>query len=219
MDQGRALERGGAGAGRRWDDTTRHNTLTFPPSDRAPTPRTFPTTSSSYGDLSVMSEFVHFACTSEDINNLSYALMVKEAHKDVLGPAMDEVVQTVGDRAHELAAVPMLARTHGQPATPTTVGKELANFAFRMARQRRQVQQVPIMGKMNGAVGNFNAHVVAYPDIDWGALNRGFIEDRLGLEYNPYSTQIEPHDFIAEFFDGVARFNNVLMDLDRDMWM
>ena len=115
--------------------------------------------------------------------------------------------------------VPMLARTHGQPATPTTVGKELANFAYRLSRQRTQVNAVPLMGKINGAVGNFNAHIVAYPEVDWVALNRGFIEDRLGLVYNPYTTQIEPHDFVAELFDAVARFNTVLLDLDRDMWM
>ena len=173
---------------------------------------------SAHAELAGVSEFIHFACTSEDINNLSYALMLQRARKDVVLPAMDSVIDGLRDVAHKHAAVPMLARTHGQPATPTTMGKEMANFAFRLGRQRKQFAAVDIMGKFNGAVGNLNAHAVAYPEIDWRELSESFVEDSLGLVHNPYTTQIEPHDFVAELFDSAARFNNVLLDFNRDAW-
>ena len=176
-----------------------------------------------------LAEFTHFACTSEDINNLAYGTLLTRAREDVLLPAMDEVIATVAAAAGRYADIPMLARTHGQSATPTTVGKELANFAHRLARQRDQVAAVPVFGKVNGAVGNFNAHVVAYPPagdagvpegdaVDWPAFARAFVEGRLGLRHNDYTTQIEPHDFLAEIFAATSRFNTVLLDFDRDMW-
>lgn len=165
-----------------------------------------------------ISEWLHFACTSEDISNLSYALMLQEARARIVLPAMNEVVERVTALAHKFADVPMLGRTHGQAATPTTVGKEMANFAYRLCRQRAQYASVAVMGKINGAVGNFNAHALAYPKIDWPRAAQEFIERDLGLVYNPYTTQIEPHDFIAEMFDAIARFNTVLLDMDRDMW-
>jgi adenylosuccinate lyase len=178
-------------------------------------------------ELGALSEFLHFACTSEDVNNLAYALMVGEARRDVLLPAMLALVARCADAAEALADVPMLSRTHGQPATPTTMGKEWANFAFRLARQAAQVRDVPLLGKFNGAVGSFNAHVCAYPapapggaagGVDWPAAARELVEKRLGLAYNPYSTQIEPHDWLAELFDATGRFNTVLLGLDRDAW-
>jgi adenylosuccinate lyase len=162
-------------------------------------------------------EFVHFACTSEDINNLSYALMLRESRERVMLPRLDALVEALRALARRHAAVPMLARTHGQPATPTTLGKEMANFAHRLARARSRIAAVPILGKMNGAVGNYNAHLVAYPDFDWERFARRFVE-RLGLEFNAYTTQIEPHDWIAELLDAYARANSVLLDLDRDLW-
>ncbi|MBA1145483.1 adenylosuccinate lyase [Ectothiorhodospiraceae bacterium WFHF3C12] len=162
-------------------------------------------------------EFVHFACTSEDINNLAYALMLREARNDVLLPAMDGIIDTLAGMARALAEVPMLSRTHGQSASPTTLGKELANVVHRLRRQREYVARAPVLGKINGAVGNFNAHVVAYPEVDWPALAERYVVG-LGLEWNPYTTQIEPHDYIAELFDAVARFNVVLIDLCRDIW-
>ncbi|HEY8540656.1 MAG TPA: adenylosuccinate lyase [Steroidobacteraceae bacterium] len=162
-------------------------------------------------------EFVHFACTSEDINNLSYALMLKEARDQVLLSRLDTVITRLRTLAHANAAVPMMSRTHGQPATPTTLGKEIANFIYRLQRQRKRFAAVSIEGKINGAVGNFNAHVVAYPNVDWPALGRRFVES-LGLTWNPYTTQIEPHDWTAEYFDALARINTVLIDLCRDMW-
>jgi len=168
-------------------------------------------------ELEAVSEFIHFACTSEDINNLAWALMLREARTQALLPAMDELIDRVSQLADELADVPMLARTHGQPASPTTLGKEMANVAFRLRRQREQVVMVPLLGKINGAVGNYNAHLVAYPEVDWPALARSFIRD-LGLDWNPYTTQIEPHDWIAELFDATTRFNTVLTDLCRDIW-
>ena len=168
-------------------------------------------------ELAAVSEFVHFACTSEDINNLAYALMLREARTQALLPAMDELVDRVAELSHALADQPMLARTHGQPASPTTLGKELANVAFRLRRQREQVVMVPLLGKINGAVGNYNAHLVAYPEVDWPGLAQRFVRG-LGLDWNAYTTQIEPHDFIAEFFDATARFNTVLVDLSRDIW-
>jgi len=168
-------------------------------------------------ELSQASEFIHFACTSEDINNLSYALMLRAARNQVLLPTMDAVITAITRLATDYAHVPMLARTHGQPASPTTVGKEMANVAFRLRRQRMQLAAVPLLGKINGAVGNYNAHMAAYPEIDWPEFARRFVTD-LGLEWNPYTTQIEPHDFIAELFDALVRFNTILIDFDRDLW-
>lgn len=162
-------------------------------------------------------EFVHFACTSEDINNLSYALMLKEARDQVLLPRLDALITRLRALAHANAAAPMMSRTHGQPATPTTLGKEIANFAYRLQRQRSRFAAVAIEGKINGAVGNFNAHLVAYPHVDWSSVGKRFVES-LGLIWNPYTTQIEPHDWTAEYFDGLARINTVLIDLCRDMW-
>lgn len=162
-------------------------------------------------------EFVHFACTSEDINNLSYALMLREARAGVLQPAMGALIQRLRALAHEHASTPMLARTHGQAATPTTVGKEIANFVARLERQARAFDQVPIAGKLNGAVGNFNAHTLAFPDVDWPATSRSFVES-LGFAWNAYTTQIEPHDWIAEYCHALARFDTVLIDLCRDFW-
>ncbi|WP_336366770.1 adenylosuccinate lyase [Marinobacter sp. C2H3] len=168
-------------------------------------------------ELHAVTEFVHFACTSEDINNLSHALMLREGLDEGLLPAMERVVALVADLAHAHADQPMLSRTHGQTASPTTVGKELANVVYRLRRQLGQIRQVELLGKINGAVGNYNAHLSAYPSVDWAANARDFIEG-LGLAWNPYTTQIEPHDYIAELFDAVARFNTILIDLDRDIW-
>jgi adenylosuccinate lyase len=162
-------------------------------------------------------EFVHFACTSEDINNLSYALMLKEARELALLPVLDALHAQLRTLAHATASLPMMSRTHGQPATPTTLGKEIANFAYRLGRQRQRFAAVEIAGKINGAVGNFNAHLVAYPHVDWLRLSQQFIES-LGLTYNPYTTQIEPHDWIAEYADALVRINTVLIDLCRDLW-
>src|SRR5690606_9562717 len=156
-------------------------------------------------------EFVHFACTSEDINNLSYALMLREAREQVLLPRLDALLVRLRALAHEHAALPMMSRTHGQPATPTTLGKEIANFAYRLSEQRARFAAVGIAGKINGAVGNFNAHLVAYPQVDWSQLGERFVAS-LGLSWNPYTTQIEPHDWMAEYFDALARINTVLLD-------
>jgi adenylosuccinate lyase len=168
-------------------------------------------------ELETVSEFIHFACTSEDINNLAYALMLREARTQSLLPLMDDVIKAIVDMAHRHAGVPMLSRTHGQTASPTTIGKEMANVAARLMRQREQFAALPVLGKMNGAVGNYNAHLIAYPEVDWPALSRRFITG-LGLEMNPYTTQIEPHDYLAEQFDCLARFNTVLIDFCRDVW-
>ena len=173
---------------------------------------------SGNAQLAAAAEFLHFAATSEDVNNLAYAMMVKGARDEVLVPAMTALVGSVVDRAEALADVPMLSRTHGQPATPSTMGKEWANWAHRMARQVAQLRGVPALGKFNGAVGCFNAHVSAYPALDWPRASRELVEARLGLVYQPYSTQIEPHDWLAELFHATARFNTVLLDLDRDVW-
>ena len=162
-------------------------------------------------------EFVHFACTSEDINNLSYALMLQQARSEVLLPALDEVIDSLRDLAHAHAAQPMLSRTHGQTASPTTLGKEMANVVARLERQRRQIASVEITGKINGAVGNYNAHLSAYPEIDWEGFARSFVME-LGLTFNPYTIQIEPHDAMAELYDAMARANTVLIDLNRDLW-
>ena len=168
-------------------------------------------------ELEAVSEFIHFACTSEDINNLAYALMLREARGQVLLPLMDSVIGAIAALAHNNADLPLLARTHGQPATPTTIGKEMANVAYRLRRQRELLVQVPMLGKINGAVGNYNAHLIAYPDVDWQTFAEKFTTD-LGLDWNPYTTQIEPHDYIAEMFDAIARYNTVLIDFARDVW-
>ena len=168
-------------------------------------------------ELHAVTEFVHFACTSEDINNLSHALMLREGLDHGLLPAMDRVVDRLAELAHEHAEQPMLSRTHGQTASPSTVGKELANVVYRLRRQMKQIRGVELMGKINGAVGNYNAHLSAYPSIDWAQNAKDFIES-LGLDWNPYTTQIEPHDYIAELYDAIARFNTILIDLDRDIW-
>jgi adenylosuccinate lyase len=162
-------------------------------------------------------EFIHFACTSEDINNLSHGLMLLHSRDRVMLPALENIITRLCDMAHQLATTPMLARTHGQPATPTTLGKELANFIHRLKRASKRLSGIVMLGKINGAVGNYNAHLAAYPDLDWERLSRDFVE-RLGLEFNPYTTQIEPHDAIAELLDAYSRVNTVLLDLDRDLW-
>ncbi|HSH07430.1 MAG TPA: adenylosuccinate lyase [Burkholderiales bacterium] len=162
-------------------------------------------------------EFIHFACTSEDINNLSYALMLAESRAQVMLPRLDALSAALAGLARRHARLPMLSRTHGQAASPTTLGKELANVVHRLRRARGGIVAVSLLGKMNGAVGNYNAHLVAYPNIDWERLCRRFVE-RLGLEFNPYTIQIEPHDSFAELFDAYARANSVLLDLDRDLW-
>jgi adenylosuccinate lyase len=164
-----------------------------------------------------VSEFIHFGCTSEDINNVSHALMLKEARDAILLPVLDTVIARFRELAHQLADLPMLARTHGQPATPTTLGKEMANIAARLLRARARIAVVNMSAKFNGAVGNYNAHLSAYPNLDWAAFNRRFIES-FGLEFNPYTIQIEPHDAMAELFDAIARTNTILLDADRDIW-
>jgi adenylosuccinate lyase len=164
------------------------------------------------------SEFIHFACTSEDINNVSHALMLQEARDDVLLPALRQVAARLRELAHQFADLPLLARTHGQPATPSTLGKEMANVCARQVRACDRVAAVSLTAKFNGAVGNYNAHLAAYPDFDWEGFNRRFIES-FGLEFNPYTIQIEPHDAMAELFDAVARSNTILLDLCRDCWL
>ena len=162
-------------------------------------------------------EFIHFACTSEDINNLSYALMLRDALDAVIVPALARLESELRQLAHQLADVPMLSHTHGQPASPTTLGKEMANVYYRLKRARQRVEAVELLGKINGAVGNYNAHLSAYPEIDWEAFAKRFVEN-LGLAFNPYTIQIEPHDYLAELCDALARFNTILIDLDRDLW-
>jgi adenylosuccinate lyase len=168
-------------------------------------------------ELASSKEFIHFACTSEDINNLAYALMLKEARQHVLLPMLQRVATAIRSQALQYADMPMLARTHGQTATPTTMGKEFANTVARLQRQLEQIAAVPLLGKINGAVGNYNAHLIAYPQIDWAAAAQAFVEG-LGLQWNPYTTQIEPHDYIAELFAACCRFNTILLDFDRDVW-
>lgn len=170
-----------------------------------------------HAELNAVSEFIHFACTSEDINNLSHALMLREALTDVMLPAMTELAQSIKALAIEHKTVPMMARTHGQPATPTTMGKEMANVYVRLQRQLEQLQAVPLLGKINGAVGNYNAHLAAYPNVNWHQVSEQFVTS-LGLTWNAYTTQIEPHDYIAELFDAVARFNTIVIDFNRDVW-
>ncbi|MEQ1439521.1 adenylosuccinate lyase [Fontimonas sp. SYSU GA230001] len=172
---------------------------------------------SSHPELSDIKEFIHFACTSEDINNLAHALMLKDAREKVLLPAIDRLIQAIVGLAHAYAEQPMLSRTHGQPASPTTLGKEMAVFAQRLRRQRAQFAQVQILGKMNGAVGNWNAHYAAYPHVDWPAITRRFLAD-LGIDESPATTQIEPHDYIAEYFHALSRLNTILIDFCRDIW-
>jgi adenylosuccinate lyase len=167
-------------------------------------------------ELMAINEFVHFACTSEDINNLSHALMLKNGLQVVL-PQMQQVADEIAQMGRDFAEQPMLSRTHGQTASPSTVGKEMANVAYRMQRQIKQLENVEFLGKINGAVGNYNAHLSAYADVDWEANAKDFVES-LGLNWNPYTTQIEPHDYIAELFDAVCRFNTILIDFDRDIW-
>jgi adenylosuccinate lyase len=173
---------------------------------------------SDNAEVMQVSEFIHFGCTSEDINNLSHALMLKEAREAILLPGLDQVIERLVALAHELAELPMLSRTHGQPASPTTLGKEMANVAARLRRARSRIAGVSLTAKFNGAVGNYNAHLAAYPEFDWEALARRFVES-FGLEFNPYTIQIEPHDAMAELFDACARANTVLLDLDRDVWL
>ncbi|PWB57832.1 MAG: adenylosuccinate lyase [Nitrosomonadales bacterium] len=171
------------------------------------------------GNAEVMkvSEFIHFACTSEDINNLSHALMLKSARENVMLPGLEKVIAKLRELAHALAAQPMLSRTHGQPASPSTVGKELANVVYRLERQKARIAGVEILGKINGAVGNYNAHLSAYPEINWEKFAQHFVEG-LGLSFNPYTIQIEPHDYMAELFDAFGRANTILIDMDRDIW-
>jgi len=168
-------------------------------------------------ELEKVGEFIHFACTSEDINNLSYALMLKEGRDAVILPTLRKVAGAIRKLAHDNAALPMLSRTHGQTASPTTLGKEMANVVARLERQIAQVEKVEILGKINGAVGNYNAHLSAYPQLDWEAHAKSFVQS-LGLAFNPYTTQIEPHDYVAEFFHALERFNTILIDFDRDVW-
>lgn len=168
-------------------------------------------------EITQVSEFIHFACTSEDINNLSYSLMLKSSLEHVMLPALDAVIGRLAELAQQLADLPMLSRTHGQPATPTTLGKEMANVVYRLLHGKKQLLAVVLLGKINGAVGNYNAHLSAYPSVDWEKFAQQFVE-QLGLQFNPYTTQIEPHDAIAELFDAFARINTILLDLNRDIW-
>jgi len=168
-------------------------------------------------EIRKVSEFIHFACTSEDINNLSHALMLKAARDNVVLPMLEQLIERLSNIAKELADVPMLARTHGQTASPTTVGKEFANVVYRLRRQQKQLTSNEILGKINGAVGNFNAHLSAYPNFDWESFAKNFVES-LGLTYNPYTIQIEPHDYMAELYDTMARINTILIDINRDIW-
>ncbi|WP_306394531.1 adenylosuccinate lyase [Telluria beijingensis] len=169
-------------------------------------------------ELVAASEFIHFACTSEDINNTSHGMMLKSARDGVLLPALQAIIAKLTEIAHANAALPMLSRTHGQTASPTTLGKEFANVVARLQRAAKRIADVEILGKMNGAVGNYNAHLSAYPSFDWPAFSKEVIEQRLGLTFNPYTIQIEPHDYMAEMFDAIARTNTILLDLNRDIW-
>ncbi|HAG92659.1 MAG: adenylosuccinate lyase [Pseudomonadales bacterium] len=168
-------------------------------------------------ELEAVSEFIHFACTSEDINNLSHGLMLQAGRNEVLLPILEKLVASIAALAHQYADMPMLSRTHGQTASPSTMGKEMANVVARLRRQLEQIKTVPILGKINGAVGNYNAHLSAYPELDWEQNAQEFVSG-LGLEWNPYTTQIEPHDYIADLYDAIARFNTILIDFDRDVW-
>lgn len=169
-------------------------------------------------EVMTVSEFIHFACTSEDINNLSHALMLKQARDEVLLPKLNQLITELRELAHTHATLPMMCRTHGQPATPSTLGKEIANVLARLQRQMHLLEQQQFLGKINGAVGNYNAHLVAYPAVDWEGLCRRFVEYNLGLTFNPYTIQIEPHDYMAEFFQNISRINTILIDFNRDIW-
>ena len=169
-------------------------------------------------EIQAVNEFIHFACTSEDINNLSHALMLKEARENVILPKLAKVSEKLQQLAHELAEIPMMSRTHGQPATPTTLGKEVANVLYRLQRQIKQLASQEFLGKINGAVGNYNAHMLAYPDVNWEQHCQNFVEKSLGLTFNPYTIQIEPHDYMAEFFQTISRINTILIDFNRDVW-
>ena len=169
-------------------------------------------------ELKTAAEFIHFACTSEDINNTSHGLMLKTARDNIMLPALEKLIARLVELAHDNANVPMLSRTHGQTASPTTLGKEMANVVARLQRAIQRIAQVEILAKMNGAVGNYNAHLAAYPGYDWETFSKNVIEQRLGLSYNPYTIQIEPHDYMAEMFDAYARVNTILLDLNRDIW-
>ncbi len=169
-------------------------------------------------ELHAVNEFIHFACTSEDINNTSHALMLSEAREHVILPHIQSLIDAIRALATEHRDVPLLSRTHGQPASPSTLGKEMANVAYRMQRQYQQIANVEILAKINGAVGNYNAHLSAYPELDWHKFSEEFITQSLGVHWNPYTTQIEPHDYIAELFDAISRFNTILLDFDRDIW-
>ena len=169
-------------------------------------------------ELHAVNEFFHFACTSEDINNTSHALMLKEARENVILPEIRNLIDAIKALAVEYRDIPLLSRTHGQPASPSTMGKEMANVAYRMERQFKQIENVEILAKINGAVGNYNAHLSAYPELDWHKFSEEFITESLGVTWNPYTTQIEPHDYIAELFDAIARFNTILIDFNRDVW-
>jgi adenylosuccinate lyase len=169
-------------------------------------------------ELVAATEFIHFACTSEDINNTSHGMMLKAARDSVMLPALQAIIDKLTAMAHDNAALPMLSRTHGQTASPTTLGKEMANVVVRLQRAAKRIAAVEILGKMNGAVGNYNAHLSAYPSFDWAAFSKQVIEQRLGLTFNPYTIQIEPHDYMAELFDAIARANTILLDLNRDIW-
>ncbi|NQZ28199.1 MAG: adenylosuccinate lyase [Colwellia sp.] len=168
-------------------------------------------------ELHAVTEFIHFACTSEDINNLSHGLMLNDCREQVLLPEMDKILAAIKALAIEYKTIPMMCRTHGQPASPSTLGKEMANVYVRLQRQREQIAKVELLGKINGAVGNYNAHLSAYPEVDWHEYANEFVTS-LGLSFNPFTTQIEPHDYIAELFDAIARFNTILIDFDRDIW-
>jgi adenylosuccinate lyase len=168
-------------------------------------------------ELNAVTEFIHFACTSEDINNLSHALMLKECRETVLLPELDTILADIKGLAKEYKSIPMMCRTHGQPASPSTLGKEMANVFIRLQRQRAQIESIELLGKINGAVGNYNAHLSAYPEVDWHGFANEFVTS-LGLTWNAFTTQIEPHDYIAELFDAIARFNTILIDFDRDIW-
>jgi len=168
-------------------------------------------------ELVAVQEFIHFACTSEDINNLAYALMLLDARTRCLLPVMDELIESIRGLAHRYAGQPMMSHTHGQPASPTTLGKEMAVFAARLKKHRAQIADVPLCGKMNGAVGNYNAHLAAYPSLDWPSLANTFVSE-MGLQWNPHTTQIEPHDYMAELFHAQVRFNSTLIDFCRDVW-
>jgi adenylosuccinate lyase len=169
-------------------------------------------------ELAKATEFIHFACTSEDINNTSHGMMLKAARDHIMIPMLEGVITKLTELAHEHAHLPMLSRTHGQPASPTTLGKEIANVVARLNRAKERIENVAILGKMNGAVGNYNAHLSAYPNIDWEQFSKNVIEQKLGLQFNPYTIQIEPHDYMAELFDAFARANTILLDLNRDIW-